>query len=58
MDCLIQTVFINLDVIHDNIDLGLLINIFPDFHHEISCNLNGVFHVFVHLALVAYKDDM
>jgi hypothetical protein len=58
LDCLIQRVFINLDVVHDNIDLRLHINLFLHLHNAISGQLYGVFHILVHLTLVAYKDNM
>ena len=56
--CLMQRIFINLDAVHDNIDLGFLINLLPDLHHAISRKLDGVFHILVHFSLVTYKDDM
>ena len=52
MDCLIEGVLINLDVVHDYVNLWLLINLFPDLHYAISSKLDGILHVLIHLTLV------
>jgi hypothetical protein len=52
LDCLIQGVLVNLHVVHDNVNLRLLIYLIPDLHNAIRCKLYGIFHVLIHLALV------
>ena len=56
--CLKQRILINLHVVHDNVYLRLLINFFSDLHNAISCKLDSILHVLIHLALVADKNDM
>ena len=58
LDCLIERVFIYLDVVHDNIYLRLHVNFFLHLHNAISRKLYCVFHILVHLTLIAYKDYM
>ena len=58
LDCLIKGVLVNLHVVHDNVNLRLLINLFPDLHNAISSKLYGVLHVLIHLTLVTNKHDM
>jgi hypothetical protein len=56
--CLIEGILGDLHIVHDNIYLGLLINIFSHLHDAVSCKLNCVFHVLIHLTFIAYKYDM
>lgn len=58
MDCLVQGVLIDLHIVHDYVDLRLLINLLPDLHNAIGRKLNGVLHVLIHLALVTDQHDM
>ena len=52
LDCLIQRVLVDLHVVHDYVNLRLLINLFPDLHNAISSKFDGILHVLIHLALV------
>ena len=52
LDCLIQRVLVDLHVVHDYVNLRLLMNLLPDLHNAISSKLYGILHVLIHLALV------
>jgi hypothetical protein len=58
LDCLVQGVLVDLHIVHDYVNLRLLINLLPDLHNAISRKLDGVLHVLVHLSLVTDKHDM
>ena len=58
MDSLIEGVLVDLNVVHDYVNLRLLINLLPDLHNAISCKLDCVLHVLIHLALVADQHDV
>jgi hypothetical protein len=53
LDCLVQGVFIDLHIVHDYVNLRLLINLLSDLHNAISSKLDGILHVLVHLTFVA-----
>jgi len=52
LDCLVEGILVDLHVVHDYVNLRLLINLIPDLHNAIRCKLNCIFHVLIHLALV------
>jgi hypothetical protein len=58
LNCLIKRILVDLHVIHDNINLRLLINLFPDLQNAVSSKLYSVLHVLIHLSFVADKHDM
>ena len=52
LDCLVEGILVDLHVVHDYVNLRLLINLLSDLHNAISCKLYGILHVLIHLALV------
>jgi len=52
LDCLIKGILVDLHVVHDYVNLRLLINLFSDLHNAISSELYRVLHVLIHLTLV------
>ena len=58
LDCLIQGVLVDLHVVHYNVNLRLLINLFPDLPNAISSVLDNIFHFLIYLALIADNHDM
>ena len=58
LDSLIQGVVVSLYVVHDYVNLRLLINLFPDLPNAISSMLDNILHFCIHLALDADNHDM
>jgi hypothetical protein len=58
LDCLVQRVLVDLHIVHDYVNLRLLIDLLSDLHNAISRKLDGILHVLVHLSLVTNQHDM
>jgi hypothetical protein len=52
LDSLIQGCLVDMCVVHNNINLRLLIYLLPDLPNAISNKLDGILHFLIHLALV------
>ena len=58
VNCLMQSSIVDLHIIHDYINLRLLINLLPNLQNAISCKLDCILHVLIHLTFVTNKNDI
>jgi hypothetical protein len=58
VDCLIQSSIFDRHVIHDYVNLRLLINLLPNLQNAISCELDRILHVLIHFTFVTNKNDI
>jgi hypothetical protein len=58
VNCLIQSSIFDRHVIHDYVNLRLLINLLPNLQNAISCELDRILHVLIHFTFVTNKNDI
>jgi hypothetical protein len=58
VNCLMQSSIFDRYVIHDYVNLRLLINLLPNLQNAISCKLDRILHVLIHLTFVTNKNDI